>query len=288
MHQRVTLEPRRGFTLIELLVVIAIIGTLVALLLPAVQMAREAARRTACSNNLKQVGIALHLYHDTHNVFPSGSLPNFVSGFTAILPHLEQGNTYDRYRFELPYTDAGNVAVLSQRIPIFLCPSMDVRRPVPLGTEIGAPSSYLLNEGTGLYMTSNDGFAPIVWPSFGFANSPVSFGSITDGSSNTIAAGETTYAMPDYFWTASTPQVGGTVKWGTARWGVGYPLVSLGSTGRPFNLRANAGNGGFQSMHPQGANFLIADGSVRFMGRIDSFTYRALGSRSGQEVVSGF
>lgn len=282
---------RGGFTLVELLVVIAIIGILVSLLLPAVQMAREAARRTSCSNNLKQIGLALHNYHDTHNAFPSGSLPTFVSGFVAILPYLEQNNRYQLYDFSRSYTDPVNRAVLDQRIELFLCPSMPVPRPVPLLTanEIGGPTSYMLNEGTRQYMAVNDGFAPIVWPSFGYANSPNTFGTVTDGSSNTIAAGETTYDMFDYFWPSSLPNVGGSVRFGTSRWGVGYPSVSMGSTGRPFNLHSVAGNGGFQSMHPDGGNFLLIDGSVRFISEsIHASTYQALGSRNGREVVSGF
>lgn len=283
-------SSRTGFTLVELLVVIAIIGVLVALLLPAVQMAREASRRTSCSNNLKQIGIALHLYHDTNNCFPAGSHSSIASGFIAILPHLEQSTVYDQYDFRRYYTDPINTAVINRRIPMYLCPSMDTRRPVPYvsANEVGGPSSYLLNEGTRSYMAVADGIAPLVWPEFGYQNAYVTFGSITDGTSNTFAAGETTYSMPDYLWAASTPGVGGTARWGTARWGVGYPAISMGTTGRPFNLRRVAGNGGYQSMHPQGANFLLVDGSVRFLGSINAQTYLALGSRNGQEVTSGF
>ncbi|MCA9107328.1 MAG: DUF1559 domain-containing protein [Pirellulaceae bacterium] len=292
MSNRRTAEASRlGFTLVELLVVIAIIGVLVSLLLPAVQMAREAARRTHCGNNLKQIGLALHNYHDTHRVFPAGSLPSFVSGFTAVLPYLEQGTRHDLYDFGLPYTHPSNVAVINQRIDLFLCPSMPIARPVPLADahETGGPGSYLLNEGTRQYMTFNDGFAPIVWPMYGFPNSANSFGSITDGSSQTIAVGETTYDMFDYFWPTSLPNVGGTLRFGTARWGVGYPNVSLGSTGRPFNLHSVDGLGGFQSMHPAGANFLMIDGSVHFIGdSIHVETYRALGSRGGREVTGDF
>ena len=284
-------NERAGFTLVELLVVIAIIGVLIALLLPAVQAAREAARRTSCSSNLKQIGIALHNYHDTNNRLPAGSLPTFVSGFTAILPFIEQGNTYDQYNFNISYSDPFNQAVLDQEIPIYLCPSMGIGRTVPERNcnETGAPSSYLLNEGSSPYQrSSNDGVFPLVWPTYGFTNNTKMFGHIRDGLSNTIACGETTYEMKDYLWSAwSCPQFAGEIKWGTARWGVGYPSISLGTSGKPFNHHFAAGNGGWQSNHPTGVNMLMLDGSVQFIGEeIETETLTSLSTCRGQEVIS--
>lgn len=127
---------RRGFTLIELLVVIAIIAVLIALLLPAVQQAREAARRTQCKNNLKQIGLAFHNYHDTHLRFPMGYMLdtrnlNAHAWGTMILPFLEQGNLYDQYNFSTPLIGAppppagtrSNSDIVSTPLSVFLCPS---------------------------------------------------------------------------------------------------------------------------------------------------------------------
>jgi len=137
-----SMSRRRGFTLVELLVVIAIIGILVALLLPAVQAAREAARRMQCTNNLKQMGIALHNYHDTYKTFPPGGIEcggavngpcnstygrrQLTTWTLCILPFMEQQPLYDQYDFNLGNTDAANAAVCQTFISSYLCPS-DVR-----------------------------------------------------------------------------------------------------------------------------------------------------------------
>ncbi|QDS89954.1 hypothetical protein EC9_41560 [Rosistilla ulvae] len=287
-RRRVAAERRSAFTLVELLVVIAIIGILVSLLLPAVQAAREAARRMQCSNNMKQIGLALHNYHDTYRMFPEGSrLSNFMGPLTAVLPYLEAANTYQQFDFSLSYSDPYNQAVASQEIATYLCPSMTMPRQVPDDSngETGGPTSYLACEGTGAYMVKADGMFGLNWTSYGYNNPATRFRDITDGTSSTIAYGETTYDMPDYLWTAPAADAG-KVKWGTARWVLGYPAVSLGTTLKELNVHNAANNGGFQSMHPGGVQFLYGDGSVRFGAETaDRDLLNALATRNGGEVV---
>lgn len=281
-------RPRHGFTLVELLVVIAIIGVLVGLLLPAVQAARGAARRMSCGNNLKQIGLALHNYHGTFQKFPEGSrLSNFMGPLTAILPHLEGANTYSQFDFSLSYSDPYNQEVAAQTIATYLCPSMNLPREVPdtSNGETGGPSSYLACEGTGAYMPKNDGMFGLNWTRYGFSNPATRFRDCTDGSTNTIAYGETTYDMPDYTWRAPAPAAG-EIKWGTARWVLGYPVVSLGTTRKELNVHNAANNGGFQSMHPGGVHFLLTDGSVNFRTEfMDRDLLNAMATRNGHEVV---
>lgn len=290
----------RGFTLIELLVVISIIGILVGLLLPAVQAAREAARRMQCSNNLKQIGLAMHNYESAYRSFPPGSIySNFISGFASILPHLEQGNTYLSYDFSLYYTHPYNRAVSQQKIATYICPSVDFHREVPANVftssgnpiEVGGGSTYLLNEGTGSYMTNNDGMFGAIWGTIGtthYASRFVRFRDITDGTSNTFAVGETTYDFKDFLWSSSTPGgLAGTTRWGTARWIVGYPRVAMGSTEYPLNVHVMPNIGGYTSMHNGGLEFLFADGSVRFISNHTArSTVDALSTRATGEVIS--
>jgi prepilin-type N-terminal cleavage/methylation domain-containing protein len=202
-----------GFTLVELLVVIAIIGILIALLLPAVQMAREAARRSQCSNNLKQIILAAHNYHDTHGAFPTSTswardgLPDprdIINGWSAkfrLLPYIEQANLYDRTNMlQGPFTNGwGNQynAHLSVRLPIFNCPSQPY-------TLVGGQANftYAINQGTSHYnhdansatasaqYNRHNGFAAENSQSVGSSDAPVTFGSMPDGSSNTAAFSE--------------------------------------------------------------------------------------------------
>ena len=191
-------KQRRGFTLVELLVVIAIIGVLVGLLLPAVQAAREAARRMQCSNNLKQLGLALHNYHDTYGKFtpsPVGSVYNVGvrenwnawSGLAMLLPYVEQSNLYEKADFGQYYLKTGggilNRDVSRTRVPGYVCPS-DPGSDASYTADM-APTSYSFSTGP----TSNwsVGSKKVGLVTFG---TPGSFRDVTDGTSNTIAISE--------------------------------------------------------------------------------------------------
>jgi prepilin-type N-terminal cleavage/methylation domain-containing protein len=195
MH--VSARRRTAFTLIELLVVIAIIAVLIALLLPAVQQAREAARRSQCKNNLKQVGLALHNYHDTHNVLP----PAFFTqhGWTSttfLLPYLDQAPMYNRLNVNGPINlaDASILALAKTPLPVFLCPSSpetapdanpDIAVVVNSTTYRIAVSNYLPisgNQDIRCTTTSVNGIF--------YMNSRTQFRDITDGMSNTFAFSE--------------------------------------------------------------------------------------------------
>jgi prepilin-type N-terminal cleavage/methylation domain-containing protein/prepilin-type processing-associated H-X9-DG protein len=184
---------RRAFTLVELLVVIAIIGVLVALLLPAVQMAREAARRTQCSNNLKQIGIALQNYHDTLRALPPGRLRMMEEGkgrcfsaYAHLLPFLEASTLYQQIDFNQSPEDPDNAAALNQTIPYFLCPSDGKKK---LQGE-SAVHNYPLSTGTTYPLSPRNPGGVRVTGVF-YENSPTRFAEITDGLSQTVCVGET-------------------------------------------------------------------------------------------------
>lgn len=195
-------SPRRGFTIIELLVVIAIIGVLLALLLPAVQAAREAARRTQCRNHLKQIGLAMNNYHDTHGTLPPGRMRSRVDGqgrcfsaYAHLLPYLDASPLYNQINFNAdPDDPAANGVALSQTISYFLCPSDSyaVLQSNTFNSVIvnSAVHNYPLSTGTTFALSpGNPGRVPVT--GVYFENSKVRFSDITDGSSNTVCISET-------------------------------------------------------------------------------------------------
>ena len=271
---------RGGFTLVDLLVVIAIIGVLIAILLPAVQAAREAARRMTCQNNLKQIGLATQLYHDAKgHLPPAARVKNIGETFDKagcllfLLPYVEEANKYVSFDSSKSINDVDNVGVAETTIPTYLCPSMSYEAAAsPLG-----PSSYSPSTGT---------HSPWLFNLYDGAIVPhhdqhVRLRDITDGLSNTFAFGE-----KDYF--------GGQIDDGP-KWAGGYVMFSFGSTYGPFNPNdpppandyALAGkfNTAFRSDHPGGAQFVMLNGSVQFINDdISDENLDALVTRTGEEI----
>lgn len=311
----------RGFTLIELLVVIAIIAILIALLLPAVQQAREAARRTQCRNNMKNLGLAMHNYHDTHSVFPWGFDERETLWHAMILPQIEQTSLYNTLIWQetgpgnWDAVGSPNTAACGTLIPVFRCPSMPVEAHIdntPAGTVMPGrvPTSYRVSAG-GNPMSDDVSTIPAGTPSWAVALedktcdgifygcSRTNLRDVTDGTTNTIMVGES-YCDPKYtkngqemdYWQIGAPQIGNWVLGGTG--GTEY-TEGLGSTGPRINSRLDPlANGvimeiAFGSYHTGGAFFTMADGSVKFISEnVDLPVYRGLGSRSGGEIPGEF
>ena len=286
---------RQGFTLIELLVVIAIIAVLIALLLPAVQQAREAARRTQCRNNLHQIGLALHNYHDTHSVFPPGCVQRDngyadinhlgTSMWTLLLPFVDEASLYNAYNMDrganYGYSSAAmakcnstvTLSVLSQ----YTCPSDEPPVISGAGSSNFRTSTYQGNWGHD-QKSGDEGHHGAVYGSYQESeygpfspDSRVRIRDIRDGTSQTLAAGEL----------CKTP--GSTTL--RAHWGCGRGGYSMSGTKDPMNGFANSAYE-FRSMHEGGAFFLFCDGQVRFLSEnIDMGTYRALSTICNNEII---
>ena len=291
---------RRGFTLIELLVVIAIIGVLVALLLPAVQQAREAARRSQCKNNLKQLGLALHAYHDSLRVFPPGytyrigTLSENAAGFAwgaMILPYLDQQNLYSQFNWNAPIWDPANETPREQHLSVFLCPSDPVSsgQYVEMGMlpELYAMGCYVANFGppdldenqeqrTGMFSR----------------NSSTRISDVTDGMSNTLLCGE---RVNGPFLTAGAHgvHISYETTWAAAvrQWDDptdDHGHMILFQSGHTPNS-ALSDDRDVSAPHVGLAQFLLGDGSVRAIGEsIDFNVYQSLSTRIGGEVVGEF
>jgi prepilin-type N-terminal cleavage/methylation domain-containing protein/prepilin-type processing-associated H-X9-DG protein len=315
----------RAFTLVELLVVIAIIGLLVALLLPAVQAAREAARRMQCANNMKQIGLAMHLYHDAKKTLPfacgysnevSGHLTNAGTWAAFILPQLEQQNVYNLFDFNRPLTHANNRTAVSTIINTYICPSDPAGSSPLVGGRVQAASPQFFNPPGSLGL----------WY-------PVSMGPTRDGAMVTNsciycscgnAPSATCYCCKNTTDYGSGKRGDFVGLFGRYPRGIGFAEVRDGlsktlmagealpaqcsfhgayhqnfpmaGTQIPINTFTDNSTTpltkwwdacGFKSMHPGGINTLLADGSVRFTS--DSVNYQVfneIGTRDGAEISS--
>lgn len=315
----------RGFTLVELLVVIAIIAILVALLLPAVQAAREAARRMQCVNNLRQFGIGFHNYVSANRRFPPGDLSvsssSGLSVHARLLPFMEEASLHTLVNQKLPYNDATNAAARMARVAMFICPSDS---DATLNPTLGGPNSYHANQGTGILWSVYP--APPGDPNFGqpapngvmYRNSRTSPKDVKDGLSHTAAFAER--RMGDSNQTLSTPgsdtyapgtypnnvdealrdclavDVNDLSKQGYsdvgAPWIRAYHSTTMYFHGDVPNGRSCMFPPGrimttASSLHTGGVNLLMCDASARFVpDTIGLVVWRALGTRNGQEVVS--
>lgn len=290
---------RRGFTLIELLVVIAIIAVLIALLLPAVQQAREAARRTQCRNNLKQIGLALHNYHDIYNQFPPGSVHDYGDiinptgdtvaawGWAAfILPQIDQANLFNQLgvstqTLDQLLVDPAQRYLMASTVPAYRCPSdtapdLNSLRPYynpkyggdnthTSAATLGATANYVANHGTNwtiesqFYQLGQDPFG-VFW-----TDSKIGLRQITDGSSTTILIGERDWSDWAAVWHGPR-NYNGHGNWGI-RMNTGIFFIPLNSPPVIGPDNNNSDQEGFSSQHAGGAHFLLADGSVRFVNQ---------------------
>jgi prepilin-type N-terminal cleavage/methylation domain-containing protein/prepilin-type processing-associated H-X9-DG protein len=309
--------PRAAFTLIELLVAIAIIGILIGLLLPAVQKVRETASRLKCTNNLHQIGIALHGYHDAVNGLPPGygaSGPYFDgandtapswSWAAYILPYMEQGSLARSIDYGRPVEAPANAAAVATMLPLFLCPSDQTPAAAfavddPFGKPVArlAPSSYAACVGG-----DESDVAAAAGQGVFYRNSRTRFTEITDGLSETILVGEKSWSYGQIAW-AGAPS-GSVMARGPRNPNPGSPggfarapaLVLAHSHLNNARTDTDGGLDDFSSSHIGGSNFLFADGSVHFIRSIpgdtaagysaDSIAFQALGTRAGGEVVQG-
>lgn len=304
-----TRRRQRGFTLIELLVVIAIIAILIALLLPAVQQAREAARRTQCKNNMKQIGLALHNYHDTHNRLPPAWVDweglyappvQAAHANVAILPYLEQANLESQYDYNVRWDHPNNQGLATLMPKSYMCPS------TPGAGDVHRESGFQTTDYS--YIRSDTGWITDPAPNNSMfdINQFPKFRDVIDGLTNTIMVYESAGRSKLYVGGAAVPE---PAWWSAASahrawpghfnssWMYNYTMT-LDPNGGPPTVQwfvgpeiINVSNlyGAPYSFHTGGIQVTLGDGSVRFLSEnIDRMLLSALTSRDGGEVVGEF
>lgn len=301
LERRAIRSHRRGFTLIELLVAIAIIAILIALLLPAVQQAREAARRTQCKSNLKQFGLGLHNYHDNNRVLPSGWIgvspgnvvdPEGPSGWgwgAMVLPQVDQSPFFKKLDMRVSATAPANASFIQTVLPVFRCPSdvgpetwviNDETSGMPITTL--ATANYVAAFGT-TELEDCEG-QPLPFQCVGngasYHNSSVRFSHIRDGLSTTVLVGER----------KSDQSRGWHSTWvGVVAGGEEAFTRILGGADHVPNFEGGLHFDDYSSHHNNGAHFVMGDGSVRFINStIDLAVFRGLNTTQGREVIGEF
>lgn len=317
MRRKQSRSPRTGFTLVELLVVIAIIGTLVALLLPAVQAARESARRSSCMNNMRQIGLAVIGFEAQYTVFPASSWTKAGPGNPAgknvgwralVLPFVEQMNLRDLYDFRQEWWLDPNVKVATYQIDLHLCPSVPERMTVTSAPEHAPRPAMTFAEP--LAPTDYEaimGVQPIINPilyatnatnrSLMFRNSAVKIASVRDGTSQTIMVVECSARPLRFHGSEPRPDLENDQGQGWIDNEGSFTLDGADANGLhlgkgpngtpPTTVVMNATNYNEPySFHSGGCNFLYGDGHVSFLNEnLDLATFAALCTRNAREVV---
>jgi prepilin-type N-terminal cleavage/methylation domain-containing protein len=281
---------RSAFTLVELLVVIAIIGILVGLLLPAVQAAREAARRIQCTNNVRQLGLATHNYESVYGRVPSGWVSNGLSGepgwgwSAALLPFMEGNNIANKIDWRIAIEDAIHKDVRETVVATFSCPSDPFENTFEIGEDSGVHHS-TVDDGDKLFRVSKSNYiamfgtfeledSPYKGDGMYYGNSKTKFRDVTDGLSNTLMVGERSGQLGGSLWQGNIPD-------------------AAEANARIVGVADHAPNSpvghfeDFRSYHTGGANFMRADCSVQWLPQtIDEEVYRAMATRSGGEALN--